>query len=331
MAMTANVDAPLVTIADILHADARIRPLALRTPLVYSPALSDAAGVAVYFKCENLQRTGAFKIRGALNKVRAFVEAGEVRGVITASSGNHGQAVAYAAREYGLRCTVVVPETVVPVKEAAIRAFGADVVRCGTTSNERIAHALTLAERHGWVYVPPYDDPHIVAGQGTVGLEIAQQLPEVGTVLVPLGGGGLTSGVAVAVKALCPRAQVYGVEPDTADDTRQSLAAGRIIDIGETHTIADGLRTSHPGSYTFLHLTRYLDGVRTVSDGDILEAVRDLALQAKLVVEPSGAVAAASVRAEPGGLQGPVVCVLSGGNIDPAFLLSLLAKGTGLR
>lgn len=321
---SAATEADAVALDDIRRADRRIREAAEVTPLLPAPAWSERIGRPVYFKCENLQRTGAFKLRGAFNKLRAAAERGELRGVVTASSGNHGQAVAYAARHHGVPCLVVVPETVVAVKEAAIRGLGAEVMRCGTTSTERIERARQVAEERGWLYVPPYDDPDIVAGQGTVGLEIIRQLPEVETVLVPIGGGGLTSGIALAVKSLRPQADVYAVEPEIADDTRRSLAAGHVVDIGETTTIADGLRTSHPGEFTFPIVRRHVSGVLTVSEAEIRVAVRHLAVLAKLVVEPSGAVAAAAAWNHRAPGTGPLVCVLSGGNVDPGLLAELV-------
>jgi threonine dehydratase len=307
---------PEVTWEDIEAASRRIAPYAVRTPLLYAQALSRQVGTDVYLKCENLQRTGAFKVRGALNMVLALKEQpNPPRGVITASSGNHGQAVAYAASLVGLPCTVVVPETVVPVKERAIQSYGARVIRCGTMSSQRIERAEQLAREEGLAFVPPYDHPRVVAGQGTVGLEIAEDLPVVRTVFVPVGGGG-------------PGVRVVGVEPELANDTYLSLQAGHPVDIGETKTIADGLRTNHPGHYTFPIVQKRVDAIALVPEDGIRNAVVRLLDSCKILVEPSGAtsVAAVMAAAERGeALQGPVVCVLSGGNME----LSMLAKWLG--
>ncbi|MCL6600692.1 MAG: threonine/serine dehydratase [Alicyclobacillus macrosporangiidus] len=320
---------PEVTWEDIVAASRRIVPYAVRTPLLYAQTLSRLAGTDVYLKCENLQRTGAFKVRGALNMVLALREQpNPPRGVITASSGNHGQAVAYAASLVGLPCTVVVPETVMPVKERAIQGYGARVIRCGTMSSQRIERAEQLAREEGLAFVPPYDHPWVVAGQGTAGLEIAEDLPGVRTVFVPVGGGGLASGVATALKARIPEVRVVGVEPELANDTYLSLQAGHPVDIGETKTIADGLRTNHPGHYTFPIVQKRVDAIALVSEDTIRTAVVQLLESCKILVEPSGATSVAAViaAAERGeALDGPVVCVLSGGNME----LSMLAEWLG--
>lgn len=316
---------------DIVQAKARIAKYVGATPLVRAHRLSARLGQDVYFKCENLQVTGAFKARGATNFVLSLVadanKAGEPlpAGVITGSSGNHGQAVAFAAKQVGLPCVVVVPEDVVAVKEAAIRSYGAEVVRCGRTSSERIERAETIAAERGLVFVPPYNHPLIVAGQGTAGLELAEQLPAVRQVFVPVGGGGLVSGVATAVRSAAPDAQVYGVEPELGNDAYLSLKAGRIVDIGVTTTVADGLRTNQPGSYTFAIMQERVDGIVLVSESSILGAMRDVGAD-KLIVEPSGATSVAGLirAAEEGWLTGPAVCVLSGGNVAPEILVETL-------
>jgi threonine dehydratase len=282
----------------------------------------------VYLKCENLQVTGAFKARGAFNFVLSLLDQGGAPGVITASSGNHGQAVAYAAARMGLPCTVVVPEDVIAVKAQAIRSYGAKVEYAGHTSTDRIERAEQLATQQGWVFVPPYDHPWTAAGQGTAGLEILQQRPDVSVVLVPIGGGGLISGVATAIKETRPEVRVIGVEPELANDTYLSLQAGRVVDIGANHTLADGLRTSHPGDYTFPIVQRYVDEVVLVSEQDIENAARELLFRSKLLVEPSGAVTVAALRqldVQRAG-TGSVVCLLSGGNADPNWLATLLGN-----
>ncbi|MCL6453393.1 MAG: threonine/serine dehydratase [Alicyclobacillus sp.] len=324
---------------DIVRAEQRIRGKVAKTPLVKAHRLSERLGQEVYLKCENLQVTGSFKARGATNFVQALATEGDegrqligvtadrsVQGVITGSSGNHGQAVAYAAQQVGLPCVVVVPEDVIGVKEQAIRGFGAEVVRCGRTSSERIAKAEEIAEARGYVFVPPYDHPLVAAGQGTAGLEILQQRPDVRMVFVPVGGGGLISGVSTAVKSRLPGSQVVGAEPELANDTYLSLEAGKVVDIGVSTTVADGLRSNHPGQYTFPIVQKRVDRVTLVSEAAIWSALRDV-LAEKLLAEPSGAtsVAAAVRAAAEGWLEGPAVCVISGGNAAAEVLVEALA------
>lgn len=324
-----------ITIDDIRSARVRLGTEVVETPLLYARELSALMNVDVYLKCENLQRTGSFKIRGAMNKILTLASQPGTRGIITASSGNHGQAVAAAAQAAQFPCTVVVPETVLTVKERAIRGFGAEVVKCGLTSAERIERAVTLAAERGWTFVPPYDDRDVMAGQGTVGLEICAQL-QPAAVFVPVGGGGLLAGVATAVKSLSPSTRVYGAEPALADDTFRSLQAGHIVGIGPSETMADGLRSSHPGQLTFPIVQHYVDDIVQVDEVDLETAFVRLLTQAKVLVEPSGcASVAAATRLLAGTavmartatsvkLDGPIVCVLSGGNIDPALVVRLL-------
>ena len=318
-----------ISIVDIEIARQRVADVALVTPLVYSPHWSERADREVWFKCENLQRTGSFKLRGAANKILGTLEHHHPAGVVTASSGNHGAAVAYAARRSGLPCTVIVPEDVIGVKEAAIRGTGAEVVRRGTMSQERLELAQEIARDRGYLFVAPYDDPLVMAGQGTAGLEMLDQCPQVAAVFVPVGGGGLTSGIATAVKARRPQARVYAAEPEVANDTWLSLQAGRVVGIDAAPTAADGLRSSHPGLLTFPVLQHRVDGVVLVSEAAIRQAAASLVFEAKLVVEPSAAVSLAAfarmLRDDDPALadlppDGPVVCVLSGGNIDPLLL-----------
>lgn len=275
----------------------------------------------VFLKLESLQVTGSFKPRGALHHVLKNLEACG-RGVVTASSGNHGQAVAYVARQLGVPCVVVVPEDVVPVKLEVIQRWGAEVVRYGRTTEERIGRARELAEERGLHYVPPFDDPDVIAGQGTVGLEILQDCPEAKTIYVPCGGGSLISGIALAVKGLRPDVRVIGVEPEGAACFFASWKAGRRVRLGSVNTVADGLRALEPGVLTWEVASRYVDAFTTVREEEILDAMRRLLLDAKVVVEPSGAVsAAAALRDAP---HSPSVVVLSGGNVDPALLRRLL-------
>ena len=295
-----------VTLAEIQAAQARIAHMILRTPVI-----TDPMGSGLILKAEYLQRTGSFKLRGAANRVIRAVEEG-ARHVVTGSSGNHGQAVAYVARQLGIKATVVVPEDANPVKVRGMQQSGARVEFCGLTSNERLARAAEITRTEGAVFVPPYDDPFVMAGQGTAGLEILEQVQRVPVVYVPIGGGGLISGVATAIKESNPAVRVVGVEPELANDTYLSRQRGEIVDIGASRTIADGLRTSHPGSLTFPVVQRYVDEIVLVSEAEIRTACRYLLINMKQVVEPSGAVSvAAALRA-----GGEAVALVSGGNLD---------------
>ncbi|SEJ27740.1 threonine dehydratase [Bhargavaea ginsengi] len=295
-----------------------------RTPVLTSMRLNELAGNEVYLKGEHLQKTGSFKIRGASNKVLKAVRGGASH-VVAASSGNHGQAVAYIAGKSGIQATIVVPEDASPVKISAIEAYGGRVVRCGLTSAERIPEALRIAKESGGVFVPPYDDPDIIAGQGTTGMEIISQVPGCEAIFVPVGGGGLAAGVVCAVKQLNPDILVIGVEPEMADDTRRSLEAGERIAIGPTGTIADGLRTSIPGELTFPILQDHLDLLITVSEKEIAAACTFLFQASKQVVEPSGAVSVAGLLSGKSGIAGrKTAAVLSGGNVSPQGFTEIL-------
>ncbi|HEY3366647.1 MAG TPA: threonine/serine dehydratase [Symbiobacteriaceae bacterium] len=305
----------MISIRDIEAARDRIAEIIVKTPL-----LTDPTGRALLIKGEHLQRTGSFKLRGAANRVSVAVQQGATH-VVTASSGNHGQAVAYIAQRLGIRATVVVPEDAPAVKVDGIRRCGAAVELCGLTSPERMARAEAIVRELGAVLIAPYDDPLIMAGQGTIGLEILEQLPEVETVFVPIGGGGLISGVATALKERKPGIRVIGVEPELGSDTFQSFRKGEIVSIPGSRSIADGLRTSAPGHLTFPVIQKYVDDVTTVSEADIREAVKYLLFERKQLVEPSGAVTvAAALR-----YGRPTVAVVSGGNVDWAAMPSLLA------
>jgi threonine dehydratase len=306
----------LVGLADVRRAAERIAGVAVRTPLLPSPWSTQ-----LWLKPESLQPTGAFKLRGAWYAVTRLDMQRRVRGVVTHSSGNHGQALAYAARAAGIPCTVVMPDAAAPHKVAATRALGAEVVL--VSADERSARAEALAAERSLTAVPPFDHPDVIAGQGTVGLEVVTDLPDVDVVLVPVGGGGLASGVATAVTALRAGAQVVGVEPALAADARESLAAGvlRPWPAEQTYaTMADGLRT-HLSELTLAHLVERLAGIITVTEDEILETTQTLLRQGRLVVEPSGAVAAAAHRHRRGELPvGRTVAVISGGNLDPELL-----------
>lgn len=312
----------LVTIDDIDAAARRIAPHVLRTPLL--AAKWGDPDRPVWLKPENLQPIGAFKVRGAFNALGRLTPEVRARGVVAYSSGNHAQAVAYAAAVYGVAAHIVMPEETPGVKVRATRDHGAQVVLC--EAGQREAVAAELVHRTGAVLVPPFDHPDVIAGQGTIGLEIAEDLADVAAVLVPISGGGLASGVGTAIRALCPRAEVFGVEPELAADTAESLRAGRRVDwpvAQRNRTIADGLRAT-PSELTFAHLQQVLDGVITVSEDEIRSAVRELAYRAHLVAEPSGAVALAGYRkaATP---AGPTAVIVSGGNIEPPLLAEILS------
>ncbi len=320
------MSADAVTQEHIQAARERLAGVAHRTPILTSRLLDERYGLALGLKAENLQRAGAFKFRGAYNLVSQLAERGVRRGVVTASSGNHGGAVALAARMTGLAAHVVVPSDVSAAKIAAAEAYGATVERVGPKSAERLLRAEQLAREEGWDYVPPYDHPQVLAGQATVGLEILEQVPDVEVILVPVGGGGLISGIATAVKAARPSVRVIGVEPEGSAAAFLSRQAGRRIAIPAGVTIADGLRTVVPGQLTYPIIERLVDDLVTVSDAAIIQALTLLLTHVKTVVEPSGAAAAAYAWQQPSPLAGArAVAVLSGGNIAPAALAHLLS------
>jgi len=314
----------LVTLEAIREAARHLRGVAVRTPLLPADDLSDRLGVPVFVKPESLQRVGAFKLRGAFTLVRQLAEAG-ARGVITYSSGNHGQAVAWVARRFGLRAVIVMPETVAVPKRRGVERLGGEVVLAGRTSQDRYARAVELAERERLAIVPPFDHPAIIAGQGTAGLELVEDCPDVRTVAVPVGGGGLAAGVATAVKALRPDATVVTVEPEGAPTYERARAAGAPVTLEHTGSVADGLLPLRIGTLTFAHLARHAARACLVSDQRIVEAVRYALDRLKLVVEPSGAATLAWVLGQnAGAVDGPVVAVLSGGNIEWEGLETLL-------
>ena len=305
----------------INEARERIRGRVHHTPIVSSRLFNEAAGKQVYFKCENIQRAGAFKIRGATNKILSLTPDERARGIVAFSSGNHAQAVALAGREAGVRVVVAMPDDAPKMKVAATRAYGAEIIFYDRLKEDREAFALDLAERQRLVMVPPYDDYLILAGQGTCGLELAEEVPELDAVLTPCSGGGLFAGVATGVKALNPKIRCFPVEPDTADDTRQSFLKGERVSIPPPPTIADGLRVQIPGKLTFPIVQEVAEEVLTVSDDEIRATIEFVLFRMKLLVEPSGAAAAAAVlfKKLPDDVK-RVGVVLSGGNIDPEVL-----------
>jgi len=322
--VTVAASTALVSLEAIRAAAADLAGVAVRTPLLPADALTERLGTPVFVKPESLQRVGAFKLRGAWTLLRRLAREGAT-GVVTYSSGNHGQAVAYAARRLGLRAVVVMPETVTDAKRRGVERLGGEVVLAGTTSADRHARARELAAEQALAIAPPFDHESIIAGQGTVGLEIVADCPEVGTVVVPVGGGGLSAGVATAVKGLRPAAQVVTVEPEGAGKFFASRRQGERVVLERTASIADGLITLGVGELNYRHLVRYTDRSELVSEAELREAVRFAVDRLKLVVEPSGAATLGWLLGRPAGeLTGPVVAVLSGGNIEWEGLERLL-------
>ncbi len=311
----------LVTLADIEDAAELIRPYAVRTPLLASP------WPGLWIKPENLQPIGAFKIRGAVTAISRLAPQVRARGVLANSSGNHAQAVAYTAKAFGIDAHIVIPDNAPLRKVQATRDLGATVELVPV--EQRFSRPLELAEQTGKALIPPFDHPDVISGQGTVGLEIAQDAPDVTTVLVPVSGGGLIAGVAAAMTALLPDVRVVGVEPELAGDAAESFRAGRRIPwtpAQTARTMADGLRTFSVGELPWAHISTMVHDIVTVTEDEIADATRRLLLEARLVAEPSGAVAAAAFLHHPELLPvGRTVAVLSGGNIDPTVLLALLA------
>lgn len=328
----------MITLTDIQQARNRLDGVAVRTPLIplecenephFSQNLREMGHPpTLYLKPENLQPIGAFKIRGAYNKIASLTDEERARGVITYSSGNHAQGVAYAARALDTKAVIVMPRNAPAVKRDATVALGAEVVYVGPSGVERQLKAEELAAAHGYVMVSPYDDEQIIAGQGTTGLEIVEDLPDVDLVLVPVGGGGLISGVSTAIKSLRPNAKVIGVEPEVACDAQASLRAGHIVKFPAEQvlsTSADGLRAMYIGNITFEHIRRYVDDIVTVSEDEITKTVKILAKNPKTLAEPSGAVAPAAwlFRRDALPESKATVAVISGGNIDPELLQRL--------
>lgn len=326
--MTVASPAEAVTLAAIREAAQHLRGVAVRTPLLPVDDLAERLGVPAYVKPESLQRVGAFKLRGAFTLIRQLVEGGAT-GVITYSSGNHGQAVAYVARRFGLRAVIVMPETVAAPKRAGVERFGGEVVLAGRTSRDRQARALEIAEREGLAVVPPFDHPAIIAGQGTTGLEVVEDCPDVATVAVPVGGGGLAAGVATAVKALRPQAVIVTVEPEGAPTFARAREAGGPVTLEHTGSVADGLLPLRMGELTFAQLAPRAEAAHLVPDAEIVRAVRFALDRLKLVVEPSGAATLAWLMGQrSGSLAGPVVAVLSGGNVEWEGLRTLFGTAS---
>ena len=319
------IDLGLVTLGDLEAAARRLAPVAVRTPLLPADSVSDRVGAPVWIKPEMLQRGGAFKFRGAYNFLSQLEPEERERGVVAPSSGNHAQAVALAAKLFGVPATVVMPTTVTAAKRSGAERLGARVVLAGTNTFDRLTRAEELVRDEGLTLVPPYDDHRIIAGQGTVGLEIAADMPNVETVLVPVGGGGFSAGVAAAIKQRLPRARVIGVEPTGAPKLTRARAAGRPVKLEQSGGLADGLLAVEIGTVTFAHHERYLDDVVLVDDAALRGAMRLLLDRMKLVVEPSGAITVAALLEKAVVPRGPTVAILSGGNVEWSGLLDLLS------
>jgi len=317
----------LVTIDDVRAARAILDGVIDPSPLERSRALSDRAGGDVFMKCENLQRTGSFKMRGAYTRIARLSDAERARGVVCASAGNHAQGVALAARLQGVDATVFMPLNAPIPKVQATTGYGARIEQIEGFVDDCLVAARAYAEEHGAILVHPFDHPDIIAGQGTVGLEIAEQAPDVRTVVVPIGGGGLISGTALALKALRPDVRVVGVQAAGASSFAGSLAAGSPQGLDIVDTIADGIAVKRPGDLTLAHVEAFVDEVVAVDDETIARAVVLLLERAKLVVEPAGAAGVAALLAEVGGIEAPAVIVLSGGNIDPLVMQHLVTDG----
>ena len=308
---------PPITLDDVRDAAARIEGVAHRTPVLRSRTLDEAVGAEVLLKCENFQRMGAFKFRGAYNAVSRLGAGRLARGVAAYSSGNHAQAVALAARELGTTAVIVMPQDAPRSKRAATEGYGAEIVTYDRYTGDRVAIAEALAAERGLALIPPYEHPHVMAGQGTAVLELLEDAGELGAVLAPVGGGGLIAGTATAAKGLYPGIRIVGVEPEAGDDTRRSLEAGRRIEIPVPHTIADGQAVHTPGELTFSVNRRLVDEIALVGDDDIRAAMRFAFERLKIVVEPSGASAlAALLTGRVGALPRRVGVIVSGGNID---------------
>jgi threonine dehydratase len=314
----------LVTLKELQAAARTLRGVAQRTPLLPAEELSIRAGVPVWLKPESLQRGGAFKFRGAYTFLAQLAPAERARGVIAPSSGNHAQAVALAAKLFGVPATVVMPTTVTPAKREGAERLGARIVLAGTTTQDRMDRALELVRDEGMTLVPPYDHRVIIAGQGTVGLELLEDLPDVETVIVPVGGGGLSAGVATAVKLQAPHVRVIGAEPAGAPKLTRARAAGHPVRLTSTDSIADGLLAVQVGTRNFAHHQAYVDEVVTVGDDAMREAMRVLLDRCKLVIEPSGAITVAALLTGAVRANGNTIAVLSGGNIEYAGLRALL-------
>ena len=316
-----------VQLADVVAARATLQPVIRQTPLLESSALSELAGGPVYFKCENLQRGGSFKVRGAYVRIARLSAAERARGVVAASAGNHAQGVALAAAVLGARATVVMPAAAPLPKVAATRSYGADVVLHGAAVEDALAMARELAEETGSIFIHPFDHPDVIAGQGTVGLEIAEQCPDARTIAVPVGGGGLAAGVALAASATLPGVRIIGVQAEAVAPVPDSLSAGQPVSVTPSATMADGIAVARPGELPILLLAALRARVVTVTEENLSRGLLLCLERAKQVVEPAGAAGVAAILEHAALFEPPAVIVLSGGNIDPLLLSKVLRHG----
>ncbi|WP_176315066.1 threo-3-hydroxy-L-aspartate ammonia-lyase [Burkholderia vietnamiensis] len=318
---------PLPTYDDVAAAAARLQGHAHRTPVMTSSTLDDALGAQVFFKCENLQRMGAFKFRGAFNALSRFDATQRRNGVVTFSSGNHAQAIALSARMLGIPATIVMPQDAPAAKVAATRGYGGNVVTYDRYTEDREQIGRELAEKHGLTLIPPYDHADVIAGQGTAAKELFDEVGPLDAVFAPLGGGGLLSGTALATRALSPQAKLYGVEPEAGNDGQQSFRSGAIVHIDTPRTIADGAQTQHLGNLTFQILQRDVDDILTATDAELVDSMRFFATRMKLIVEPTGCLSLAAARKMKDELAGKRVgIVISGGNVDLANFAALVSS-----
>ncbi|WAH38917.1 threonine ammonia-lyase [Alicyclobacillus dauci] len=316
------------TLEDIKQARQRLHGVIQETPLDYSATFSRFSDNEIYLKLENLQKTGSFKLRGAFNKIATLSDAERARGVIAASAGNHAQGVAYAARDVGAPCTIVMPEGASLAKISATQRYGAKVVLSGNSYDDAYGHARELSQEHGYTYVHAFDDPAIISGQGTIGLEILDQLPQVNAIVIPMGGGGLAAGIALAVKTLRPDVKIYGVEASAVASFRHALDAGHLETIDAKSTIADGIAVRRPGDIPYALATRYIDDIVTVEEEEISRSMVLLLERCKLVAEgAAGACIAAAIHKKIPNNLGNVVCILSGGNVDVTVLSRIIEHG----
>ena len=318
----------MLTLEKFEEASEVVKKVAIETKLLYSPYFTEKTGNKVYLKPENMQVTGAYKIRGAYYKISTLSDEERAKGLITASAGNHAQGVAYAAKAYGVKAVIVMPTTTPLMKVERTKSYGAEVVLYGDVYDEACEYAYKLAEEHGYTFIHPFDDYRVMAGQGTIGLEILEQLPDVDVILVPIGGGGLISGLAYAVKHLKPSCQVIGVQAAGAASMVDSLEAGHILTLPSVHTIADGIQVKTPGDLTFEMCRQYVDKVVAVSENEIAGAILSVLEKQKLVAEGAGAVGIAAAMYGKVDLRGKTVCaLLSGGNVDVTMLERIITRG----
>lgn len=316
----------LPTFDDVAAAARRLEGHAHKTPVITSRTINEEFGAEVFFKCENLQRMGAFKFRGAFNALSKFDAEQRKGGVVAFSSGNHAQAIALSAKLLGMPATIVMPDDAPAVKVAATKGYGANVVICDRYKDDREQIGRDLAQKHGMTLIPPYDHPDVIAGQGTAAKDLFEEVGALDAFFVPLGGGGLLSGSALATRALSPGCKLYGVEPEAGNDGQQSFRSGSIVHIETPKTIADGAQTQYLGKYTFPIIRRDVDDILTVTDAQLVECMRFAAARMKLIIEPTGCLGFAAARQMKSQLQGKRIGVLiSGGNVDIDRFCSLLA------